>query len=71
MSDKQRLDPKVSAELIKVLGGTSEVGKICRVSASAVSQWKDKGLPCCRVLFLKEKFGFLEFIKSNKVLRDF
>lgn len=39
--------------IIDRLGGTGELAKLCRVSAQAVSQWRWKGIPPARLMFLE------------------
>jgi hypothetical protein len=42
-----------SNQIIDRLGGTVETAKLCEVFPSAVSQWREKGIPRARLLFLK------------------
>lgn len=39
--------------IIDTLGGTNEVARICEVSAQAVSQWREDGIPKARLMFLR------------------
>lgn len=39
--------------IINTLGGTNEVARICEVSAQAVSQWREDGIPKARLMFLR------------------
>ncbi len=34
-----------ASEIIDALGGTGETARLCEVSASAVSQWRENGIP--------------------------
>lgn len=40
-------------QIIDLLGGTSEVAALCEVSTSAVSQWRNDGIPRARLMFLR------------------
>jgi len=40
-------------KLIDSLGGTNAVAQLCEVSAQAVSQWRDEGIPKARMMFLR------------------
>jgi len=40
-------------EVIEAFGGPSETAKICEISKSAVSQWKNNGIPKAQLKFLK------------------
>lgn len=40
-------------KLIDALGGTVETAKLCQVVPSAVSQWREKGIPKSRLMFLR------------------
>ena len=39
-------------QIIEKLGGVSETARLCEVSRSAVSQWKEKGIPKTQLKFL-------------------
>lgn len=39
-------------QIIDLLGGTGTVAKLCEVSAPAVAQWKAKGIPKDKLMFL-------------------
>lgn len=39
-------------EIISVLGGTSQVAKLCGVSMAAVAQWKRNGIPKDRLIYI-------------------
>jgi hypothetical protein len=41
------------SEIIDKLGGTGEVARICNVSDQAVSQWRLKGIPKARRMYLE------------------
>ena len=43
-------------ELIDALGGTYRVAEVCDVTPSAVSQWRDEGIPNARRLFLSVRY---------------
>lgn len=42
-------------KIIDALGGTNEVARVCEVTAQAVSQWRDDGIPKARLMFLRLK----------------
>lgn len=42
-----------ASDIIDALGGPSEVARICECSRQAVCQWRDKGIPKARLMFLK------------------
>lgn len=39
-------------EIINVLGGTSKVSRLCSVTPASVSQWRKKGIPEDRMIYL-------------------
>ena len=39
-------------EIINLLGGTSKVSRMCGVTAAAVCQWRKKGIPKDRLIFV-------------------
>ena len=39
-------------EIINILGGTSKVSRLCNVSPAAVCQWRKKGIPDDRLIYL-------------------
>ena len=39
-------------QIIQLLGGTTKVANLCNVSAPAVAQWKSKGIPYDKLVFL-------------------
>jgi hypothetical protein len=41
------------SEIIDAFGGTSRVAELCEVYPSAVSQWRDDGIPRARLMYLK------------------
>jgi len=41
------------ARIVDLLGGPSEVAKLCRIRPQAVSQWKRYGIPDARKDFLR------------------
>lgn len=40
-------------KIIDALGGTSEVARICDVKPPSVSEWRDKGIPAARLMYLR------------------
>jgi hypothetical protein len=40
-------------EIIKNLGGTAKVARLCEVRMASVSEWKASGIPKARLMFLK------------------
>ena len=49
---KTDFDPN---SVIDLIGGTTEVARICEVEPQAVSQWRKSGIPKARLMFLKLK----------------
>ena len=41
--------------IIDLLGGTGKVAKMCNVDPAAVSQWKTRGIPADKYMFLGAK----------------
>lgn len=41
------------SQIIDALGGSSKVAELCEVTVSAVSQWREDGIPKARLMFLK------------------
>lgn len=39
-------------EIINILGGTSKVSRLCSVTPAAVAQWRKKGIPEDRMIYL-------------------
>lgn len=64
----KRLPVKESVRVVETLGGSAEVGRICGVSLSAVSQWKSNGIPRAQFLFLRERFKNLPIMKERTLL---
>jgi len=51
-------------EIIELLGGTSKVSRLCKVSPSAVSLWMTRGIPALQMMYLgatleKESHGLV------------
>lgn len=50
-------------EIIRRLGGSTKTAELCEITTGAVSQWKKKGIPKPRLMFLKlarpDVFGLL------------
>ena len=42
-----------SNQIIDDLGGTAEVARLCNVKPPSVSEWRIKGIPQARLMFLK------------------
>lgn len=42
-----------ASHIIDRLGGPTVVGKLCECQPQAVSQWKQKGIPKARLLYLR------------------
>ena len=40
-------------EIIDALGGTAETARICDVSMASVSEWRHKGIPKARLMYLE------------------
>ncbi|MFM7008716.1 MAG: Cro/CI family transcriptional regulator [Betaproteobacteria bacterium] len=40
-------------EIIDLLGGTTEVARLCQVKPPSVSQWRGAGIPPARLMYLK------------------
>lgn len=53
--------------LIDLLGGTTEVSRLCEVSSAAVSQWRRSGIPQSRLLFLREHMKVRELMGQSRV----
>ena len=41
------------SEIIDALGGTFEVARLCEVQPPSVSEWRHKGIPKARLMFLR------------------
>lgn len=63
----KRLPPDISVRVIDYLGGSAAVSRYCKVRLSAVSQWKQNGMPRARLMYLREKFKDLPVMKSPEV----
>jgi hypothetical protein len=57
------------SELIDALGGTYRVAEVCDVTPSAVSQWRDDGIPDARRQFLSLRYPRL-VAYTPKAARD-
>jgi len=53
-------------EIIELLGGTSQVSRLCGVSAAAVCQWRKNGIPEDRLILLATQ---LEKLTNGKFSR--
>lgn len=40
-------------QIIDGLGGTGEVARLCEIEPPSVSEWRKKGIPNARLLYLK------------------
>jgi hypothetical protein len=47
-------DPSFADKVIDALGGTGKTADICDISASAISQWRSKGIPKGWLRFLQK-----------------
>ena len=63
----KRLNPADSVEIIDILRGTKAVAKLCDCTPAAVSQWRSKGIPKDRLLFLRERFKDLAVMNKPEV----
>ena len=59
--------PMNTTEIIKILGGTTKVARLCSVSVPAVSQWKANGIPVDKLVFMA---GELERLSDGKWTRQ-
>lgn len=41
------------SEIIDAIGGTFEVARICEVQPPSVSEWRRRGIPRARLMFLR------------------
>ncbi len=39
-------------QIVNLLGGTTRVARMCKVTPAAVAQWKTKGIPVDKLVFL-------------------
>jgi DNA-binding transcriptional regulator YdaS (Cro superfamily) len=53
-------------EIINLLGGTSKVSRMCSVSPAAVCQWRKKGIPKDRLIFVA---ALIERLSEGKYTR--
>jgi DNA-binding transcriptional regulator YdaS (Cro superfamily) len=53
-------------EIINLLGGTSKVSRLCGVSPASVSQWRKKGIPKDRLIFVA---ALIERLSEGKYTR--
>ena len=44
------------SEIIDALGGTSAVARVCQVKAPSVCEWRERGIPKARRMYLELKF---------------
>lgn len=44
------------SEVIDALGGTSAVARACQVKDPSVSEWREKGIPKARRMYLELRF---------------
>jgi hypothetical protein len=42
-----------ASEIIDALGGTAQVARMCEITSSSVSEWREKGIPKARLMFLR------------------
>lgn len=42
-----------ATKIIKLLGGTSAVARLCEVKSPSVSEWKREGIPKARLQYLR------------------
>lgn len=43
-----------ASDVIAAFGGTTETAKLCGVTPSAVSQWRENGIPRAWAMFLRQ-----------------
>jgi DNA-binding transcriptional regulator YdaS (Cro superfamily) len=53
-------------EIITLLGGTGKVARLCGVSPASVSQWRKKGIPKDRLIFVA---ALIERLSEGKYTR--
>lgn len=51
--DPAMADIHPDSEIIKALGGTAEVARLCKVKSPSVSEWHKTGIPPARRQFLE------------------
>lgn len=50
------MKPELTAsEIIDALGGTSATAALCKIKPASVSEWRAKGIPKARLMFLELK----------------
>jgi len=42
-----------ASEIIDRIGGTAETARLCEIRSASVSEWRRKGIPQARLLFLR------------------
>jgi len=42
-----------ASEIIDRLGGTTSTARLCEIRSASVSEWRRKGIPKARLLFLR------------------
>lgn len=47
------MDLQQANELIDRIGGTSATARLCQISPAAVSEWRQKGIPKARLMYLR------------------
>ncbi len=59
-----------ASEIIDALGGTAEVARICNVRPPSVSEWRVKGIPEARRMYLEvlrpDVFGGETFVAASE-----
>ena len=66
-SEVKRIPTSLSNKIIDSLGGTHAVCSYCRVSMPAVSQWRKRGIPYARIMYLRERFKDLPIMKREEI----
>lgn len=44
---------KTDSQIIDLLGGTARVAELCQVASPSVSEWRQKGIPRARRMYLQ------------------
>ena len=47
---------KTDSEIIDALGGTTKVAELCQIASPSVSEWRVKGIPKARRMYLQVLF---------------
>ena len=47
---------KAASQLIDAMGGTAKVAQLCEVKPPSVSEWRVKGIPKARMMYLRLLF---------------